>query len=175
LQRRILADAKPRCVHSVRSWQVLQRAKSVRVLQVRGGAVLGCQGCDGRRNLSDMLDWHVVGGGKCNLQPLSFIFQFNPWISSSEKLQLQSWSNRARRSNVCVVPGREIQGAFGQRNVCILRRRHVFSNCWSQHLHQLHSRQIFYGHGRFFSRHLLELPWKQHVYSRQHCFESLRV
>jgi hypothetical protein len=64
-----------------------------------------------------MRGWHVVGGGQSNLPGMSCTFQFNSWISSSDKLKLQSWSIRAQRSNVRVMPGREIQGRLRLRRM----------------------------------------------------------
>ncbi len=65
----------------------------------------------------------MVGGGQSNLPGVSCIFQFNLWTSSSDKLQLQSWSSRVQLSNVRVMPGREIQGKFGFCQLLSLRQR----------------------------------------------------
>ena len=55
----------------------------------------------------------MVGGRQSHLPGMSCIFQFHSWISSSDRLQLQSWSIRVQRSNgLLPTPGAALVLAF---------------------------------------------------------------
>jgi hypothetical protein len=110
LQPGIPADAEPRRVYPVQSRVLRQRHQSVRVLQVRGGALLRGRGCDGRRNVPDVLCGRVVAGGQPDLRGLSGEFEFAVRVRCAHSLHLQRRGDRAGRANLCAMRAGEIQG-----------------------------------------------------------------
>ena len=161
LQRRIPAVARPRRVYSVQSWLLRQRSKSVRVLPVRGGALLRGLRRHRQRNVPAVLRWPFFGCGECGLRFMPWKLEFTSTVGFHHRLHLQPRGNRVRRGNVRVVHGGEVQDSDGLGRVRRLQRRQVFRVHGSHILHRLRRRKVW----RFVKRCSFWAEW----FKRQHC------